>query len=178
MEWQPAGKESGCVGRKRMVSGGDGRTPSTPKVAPNPKHGHVLASKLPPWVCWHQPGPETTTISTPPAASPSLEQRLACLEAHNRELRRQLGELRLAVAVIALGMILHSAWRTFFTFPVRATVVDARQVIVRDFAGRVRLVLGTDDNLPDAFRARDNPGVFLCDEKGAPCGASCTPARS
>jgi hypothetical protein len=28
-------------------------------------------------------------------------------------------------------------------------------------------VLGTDDSLPDAFRAKDNPGVLLCDEKGA-----------
>jgi hypothetical protein len=91
-EWQPAGKESGCVGRKRLVSGGNGRTPSTPKVAPNPKHGHVFASKPPPWVCWRHPGQETTTMSTPatPAASPSLEQRLAALEADNRELRRQL----------------------------------------------------------------------------------------
>ena len=33
-------------------------------------------------------------------------------------------------------------------------------------AGRVRLVLGTDDSLPDAFRAKDNPGLLLCDEKG------------
>jgi hypothetical protein len=71
------------------------------------------------------------------------------------------------VAVIALGLILYSAWRTFFISGVRATVVDARQVIVRDPKGRARIVLGTDDSLPDAFRAKDNPGVFLCDEKGA-----------
>jgi hypothetical protein len=28
-------------------------------------------------------------------------------------------------------------------------------------------VLGTDDTLPDAFRAKDNPGLLLYDEKGA-----------
>jgi hypothetical protein len=119
--------------------------------------------------CFSLPRFCQTTMSTPatPAASPSLEQRLACLEAHRRELRRQLGELRLAVAVIALGLILYSAWRTLFTFPVRATVVEAQRVVVRDAAGRARLVLGTDDVLPDAFRAKDNPGVLLCDEKGA-----------
>jgi hypothetical protein len=81
--------------------------------------------------------------------------------------QQHLARLRLAVAVIALGMILHSAWRTLFTFPARATVVEAKRVVVRDPAGRTRIVLGTDDSLPDAFRAKDDPGVFLCDEKGA-----------
>jgi hypothetical protein len=108
-------------------------------------------------------------MSTPatPAASPSLEQRLAALEADNRELRRQVWELALAVAVIALGLILYSAWRTFFISEVRATVVEARQVVGRDPAGRARIVLGTDDSLPNAFRAKDNPGLLLCYEKGA-----------
>jgi hypothetical protein len=101
-------------------------------------------------------------MNTPatPADSPSLEQRLANLEAQNRR-------LRLAVGGIALGMILYAAWHTFFIGAVRATVVDARQVIVRDPAGRARIVLGTDDSLPPAFRAKHNPGLFLCDERGA-----------
>jgi hypothetical protein len=123
----------------------------------------------PPWECWHHPDQETTTMSTPatPADSPSLEERLAALETDNRELHRQLWKLRLAVAVIALGLILYSAWRTLFSFPVRATVVDAQRVVVRDSVGRVRLMLGTDDGLPPEFRAKDNPGLLLCDEKGA-----------
>src|SRR5262249_50862423 len=32
------------------------------------------------------------------------------------------------------------------------------------------LVLGCDDNLPDVFRSKYNPGVLLYDEKGAPRG--------
>src|SRR5262249_32727984 len=54
-----------------------------------------------------------------------------------------------------------------FVTPIRATTVDARKVIVRDPAGRVRLVLGTDDGLPPGFRAKDHPGLFLRDEDGA-----------
>jgi hypothetical protein len=101
-------------------------------------------------------------MNTPatPADSPSLEQRLVNLEAQNRR-------LRLAVGATALGMILYAAWHTFFIKAVRATVVDARQVIIRDPAGRVRLVLGSSEYLPDAFRAKDNPGVLLLDEQGA-----------
>jgi hypothetical protein len=102
-----------------------------------------------------------------PADSPSLEQRLTVLEADNRDLRRLAHQLRLAVAVLGVGLILYGAWRTLFTFPVRATVVEAHRVIVRDPAGRVRLVLGTDDSLPPEFRAKDNPGLLLCDERGA-----------
>jgi hypothetical protein len=94
------------------------------------------------------------------ADSPSLEQRLANLEAQNRR-------LRFAVGAIALGMILYAAWHTFFIGAVRATVVEARQGVVRDPAGRARIVLGTDDRLPDTFRAKDNPGLLLSDEKGA-----------
>ena len=33
--------------------------------------------------------------------------------------------------------------------------------------GKVRLVLGCDDYLPDAFRSKYNPGVLLDDETGA-----------
>jgi hypothetical protein len=101
-------------------------------------------------------------MTTPPtpAASPTLEQRLANLEAQNRR-------LRIAVGAIALGLILCAAGHTFFLGAVRATVVEARQVIVRDPAGRVRIVLGTDDSLTDGFRAKDNPGLLLCDEKRA-----------
>jgi hypothetical protein len=107
-----------------------------------------------------------TTPATP-VDSPSLEQRLAALEAENVRQRQQLARLRLAIGAIALGLILYGAWRTFFIGGVRATVVDAREVVLRDHSGRVRLVLGTDDSLPDAFRAKDNPGVLLCDQKGA-----------
>jgi hypothetical protein len=106
-------------------------------------------------------------MTTAPADSPSLEQRLAALEAENTRQRQQLARLRLAVGVIALGMVLYSGWHTCFIGAVRATVVEARQVVVRDPAGRARIVLGTDDSLPDAFRAKDNPGVLLCDEQGA-----------
>jgi hypothetical protein len=108
-------------------------------------------------------------MSTPAthADSPSLEQRLAALEADNHDLRRQLNRLRLGGAVLALGLILYAVWHNFFIGTVRATVVDAQRVIVRDPAGRTRIVLGTDDSLPDAFRAKDNPGLVLCDEKGA-----------
>jgi hypothetical protein len=63
-------------------------------------------------------------------------------------------------------MILYAAWQTFFIGALRATIVEARQVVVRDPAGRARIVLGTDDSLPDAFRAKGNAGVLLCDEKG------------
>jgi hypothetical protein len=56
---------------------------------------------------------------------------------------------------------------TLATGSVRATVIDTQRVIVRGPAGRVRLVLGTDDSLPDAFRAKDNPGLLAYDEKGA-----------
>jgi len=64
-------------------------------------------------------------------------------------------------------MVLYAAWHTLFAGAGRATVVEARKVIVRDPAGRVRLVLGTDDGLPPGFRAKDNPGLLLCDERGA-----------
>jgi hypothetical protein len=122
-----------------------------------------------PWVCWRHPGQETTTLSTPatPANSPSLEERVSGLEAENRHLRRLLGMLRFAFGLLGAGLILYAAWHTLFVGPIRATVVDARQVIIRDPAGRARIVLGTDDSLPAAFRAKDNPGVLLCDEKGA-----------
>jgi hypothetical protein len=91
---------------------------------------------------------------------PSLDQRLAALEAQNRR-------LRLAVGAIALGLVVYAAWHMLFAGPIRATVVEAQRVIVRDPAGRVRLVLGTGDSLPPEFRAKDNPGLLLCDEKGA-----------
>jgi hypothetical protein len=108
-------------------------------------------------------------MSTPatPAGSPSLEQRLEALETENRRQQQQLTRLRLAVGVIALGLVLYGAWRTHFAGPVRATVLDTQRVIVCDPAGRVRLVLGSDEFLPDAFRAKDNPGLLLYDEKGA-----------
>jgi hypothetical protein len=113
------------------------------------------------------PGQETKAMTTPSAASPSLEQRIAALEADNHDLRRQLNRLRLGGAVLALGMILYAGWHALFIGAVRATVVEAQRVIVRDPAGRVRLVLGTDDSLPDSFRAKDNPSVLLFDEQGA-----------
>jgi hypothetical protein len=96
---------------------------------------------------------------TPPLApAPStLEQRLAALEAQNRR-------LLLAVAAVALGLVLYAAWQTLFAGPLRATAVEAQRVIVRDPEGRVRLVLGTDENLPESF---NNPGVLLYDEQGA-----------
>jgi hypothetical protein len=71
------------------------------------------------------------------------------------------------VAAIALGLVLYAGWHTLFASPIRDTVVEAQRVIVRDSAGRARLVLGTDDSLPAGFRAKDNPGLLLCDEKGA-----------
>jgi hypothetical protein len=107
------------------------------------------------------------TTPTTSADSLSLEQRLASLEAENTRQRQQLSRLGLAVCAISLGLILYAAWHTLFIGAVRATVVEARQIVVRDPAGRARIVLGTDDSLPDAFRAKDNPGVLLCDEKGA-----------
>jgi hypothetical protein len=101
-------------------------------------------------------------MSTPPipADSPSLEQRLSALEAQNRR-------LRLAVGAIALGLVVYAVWHMLFAGPLRATSLDTQRVIIRDPAGRVRMVLGTDEFLPDAFRAKDNPGLLLYDEKGA-----------
>src|SRR2546421_398949 len=98
------------------------------------------------------------TPATPDA--PSLEQRLSALQAQNRP-------LRFAVAAIALGLVLYAAWHALFAGPIRATTVEVQRVIVRDAAGRARVVLGTDDSLPSEFRAKDNPGLLLCDEKGA-----------
>jgi hypothetical protein len=106
-------------------------------------------------------------MNPPPADSPSLEQRLTALEADNHDLRRQLNRLRLGGVVLALGLILYGAWHSLFAGPIRATTVEAQRVIVRDPAGRARLVLGCDKFLPDSFRAKDNPGLLLYDEKGA-----------
>jgi hypothetical protein len=108
-------------------------------------------------------------MSTPatPAESPTLEQRLAALEADNQELHWRVSQLRFLAAILGVGLILYAAVNAFYGLPVKASVVDARQVIIRDPAGRARIVLGTDDSLPDAFRAKDNPGVLLLDEKGA-----------
>jgi hypothetical protein len=100
-----------------------------------------------------------TTPATP-ADSPSLEQRLANLEAQNRS-------LRFAVAAIALGMVLYAAWHMLFAGPIRATVVEAQRVVVRDPEGHIRLVLGTGADQPDAFNAIENPGLLLFDEQGA-----------
>jgi hypothetical protein len=69
--------------------------------------------------------------------------------------------------MLGAGLLLYTAVHAFYGLPVRATVVEARKVVVRDPAGRARIVLGTDYTLPDAFRAKDNPGLLLCDEKGA-----------
>src|SRR5262245_44201281 len=102
-----------------------------------------------------------------PADSPSFEDRVSALKAGNRDLRRVLGRFRLGGALLAVGLIAYAAWHTLFVGPIRATTVEAQRVIVRDAAGRVRLVLGTDEGLPPEFRAKDNPGVLLCDERGA-----------
>src|SRR5262249_911360 len=98
------------------------------------------------------------TPATPDA--PALEQRLNALETQNRR-------LRLVVAGIALGMVLYAAWYSLFADPIRTTVLEAQRVIVRDAAGRARVVLGTDGDQPDAFNAQDNPCVLLYDEQGA-----------
>jgi len=108
-------------------------------------------------------------MTTPanPADSPSLEARVSALEADNRRQQQQLTRLRFAVGAIALGLVLYAAWHTFFAGPLRATSVEAQRLILRDPEGRVRLVLGTDEDQPDAFNAQDNPGVLLYDEQVA-----------
>jgi hypothetical protein len=108
-----------------------------------------------------------TTMSTPPADSASLEERLSALEAENRDLQWRVSQLRFLAAMLGVGLLAYAAFHAAFATPIKATVVEAQRVVLRDPAGRVRLVLGTDDGLPEAFRARDNPGLLLCDEKGA-----------
>ena len=88
------------------------------------------------------------STTTPPGDSPSLEERFNALEAENRDLRRLVGRLRLALGLLGAGLIAYAAWHTLFAGPVRATVVEAQRVILRDTAGRVRTVLGTADGQP------------------------------
>jgi hypothetical protein len=103
----------------------------------------------------------------PPDDSPSLEDRVSSLEAENRELYWRVNQLRFLAAMLGVGVLLYAGLHAFYGLPVKASVVEARQVIVRDAAGRVRLVLACNEQLPDAFRSKDNPGLLLYDEKGA-----------
>jgi hypothetical protein len=107
---------------------------------------------------------------TTPATSTeslSLEQRLAALEAENQELHWRVSQLRFLAAMLRVGLILYAAVHALYGLPVKATVVEAGRVVLRDHSGRVRLVLGGNDSLPDAFHANANPGVLLFDEQGA-----------
>jgi hypothetical protein len=57
-------------------------------------------------------------------------------------------------------------WQMWFG-TLHTPTVDTRRVIVRDHTGKIRLVLGCDEYVPDAFRAKYNPGLLLYDETGA-----------
>jgi hypothetical protein len=109
-----------------------------------------------------------TTMSTPltPAASPSLEDRVSALEAENRELQRSVVLLRWVLLAFLTAAPAYTFWQLWFG-TLHAPTLDTRRVIVRDHTGKIRLVLGTDEYLPDAFRSKYNPGVLLYDETGA-----------
>jgi hypothetical protein len=119
-------------------------------------------------VCLLHPGPEKTTLSTPapPTDSPSLEDRVSALEAQNRDLQRAVALLRWVLLGFLTAVPAYCLWQLWFG-TLHAPTLDTRRVIVRDHTGKVRLVLGCDDYLPDAFRSKYNPGVLLYDETGA-----------
>jgi hypothetical protein len=107
-------------------------------------------------------------MSTPPADSASLEDRLSALEAENRDLQWRVSQLRFLAAMLGVGLLLYAAFHAAFATPIKATVVEAPRVVLRDPAGRIRLVLGGDENLPATFS--NNPGLLLFDEDGHLCG--------
>jgi hypothetical protein len=104
------------------------------------------------------------TMNTPPADSASLEARVAALEAENRDLHWRVSQLRFLAAMLGVGLLLYAAFHAAFAAPIKATVVEAQRVVLRDATGRVRLVLGSDENLPATFN--NNPGLLLFDENG------------
>jgi hypothetical protein len=105
-------------------------------------------------------------MKTSPADSASLEDRVGALEAENRDRQRGLALLRWVLLAFLTAVPAYGLWQLWFG-TLHAPTVDTRRVIVRDHTGKVRLVLGCDDYLPDAFRSKYNPGVLLYDETGA-----------
>jgi hypothetical protein len=113
-----------------------------------------------------RPGDDDHEHARDPCRSPSLEERIANLEAQNRDLQRSLALLRWVLAAFLTGVPAYGLWQLWFG-TLHAPTLDTRRVIVRDHTDKVRLVLGCDDHLPDAFRSKYNPGVLLYDETGA-----------
>src|SRR5262249_54375734 len=107
-------------------------------------------------------------MSTPSTAadSPSLEDRVSTLEAQNRDLQRSVALLRWVLAAFLTAVPAYCLWQLWFG-TLHAPTVDTRRVIFRDHTGKIRLVLGCDEYVPDTFRSKYNPGVLLYDETGA-----------
>jgi hypothetical protein len=105
-------------------------------------------------------------MSTPPVDSASLEDRVSALEAENRELQRTVTLFRWVLLAFLTAVPAYCLWQLWFGTS-HAPTLDTHRVIVRDHTGKIRLVLGCDDYLPDAFRSKYNPGVLLYDEAGA-----------
>jgi hypothetical protein len=138
-----------------------------PLAQPKPRLGDALANRRLLWVCWRHPGQETTTMNTPspPADSTSIEERVSALEAQNRDLQRSVTLLRWVLLAFLTAMPAYGLWQLWFG-TLHAPTLATRRAIVRDQTGKVRLVLGCDEYLPDAFRSKHNPGVLLYDETG------------
>jgi hypothetical protein len=87
-------------------------------------------------------------MSTRPADSASLEERLSALEAENRDLQSRVSQLRFLAAMLGVGLLLYAAFHAAFATPIKATVVEAQRVVLRDPSARIRLVLGGDETCP------------------------------
>jgi hypothetical protein len=74
--------------------------------------------------------------------------------------------LRWVLLAFLTAVPAYCLWQLWFG-TLHAPTVDTRRVIVRDHTGKVRLVLGCDEYIPEGFRAKYNPGVLLYDETGA-----------
>jgi hypothetical protein len=94
------------------------------------------------------------------------KDRGSALEAQNRDRQHSVTILRWVLLAFLTAVPAYCLWQLWFG-TLHAPTLDTRRVVVRDPAGRARLVLGTDDGLPSEFRAKDNPGLFLLDETGA-----------
>src|SRR5262249_41365031 len=83
-----------------------------------------------------------------------------------RELQRTVALLRWVPLVLLTAVPAYCLWQLWLR-TLHAPTLDTRRVIVRDHTGKIRLVLGCDGYVPDAFRAKYNPGALLDDETGA-----------
>ena len=82
-------------------------------------------------------------MSTPPADPASLEDRLSALEAANRDLQRSVALLRCVLAAFLTGVPAYCLWQMWFG-TLHTPTLDTRRLIVREHAGKIRLVLGCD----------------------------------